>query len=71
MGTKLEEWRQADRRAHTAEKWLCGLDKQCEYAPAPIADVAAAKALRQLADRLFDEAMEELQAEIAGGVAGR
>lgn len=71
MGTKLEEWRQADRRAHAAEVWLCGLGKQREYAPAPLAVLAAAKELRLVADRLFDEAMQELQAEIAGRGAGR
>lgn len=71
MGTKLEEWRQADRRAHAAEMWLCGGGKQREYAAAPLAEVTAAKELRQVADRLFDEAMQELQAEIAGSGAGR
>lgn len=71
MGTKLEQWRQADRQAHEAEVWLCGIGKHSEYAPPPVAEVAAAKELRQLADRLFDEAMQELQAEIAGREAGR
>lgn len=71
MGTKLEEWRQADRKAHAAEMWLCGVGKQREYAAAPLAEVSAAKELRRLADRLFDEAMQELQAEIGGRGAGR
>ena len=69
MGTKLEQWRQADRQAHSAELWLYGFGRGRDSAPA--ADVAAAKGLREVADRLFDEAMAELQAEITDRVAGR
>lgn len=70
MRTKLEQWREADRQAHEAELWLVGVHRRHETHLVPQADMAAAKGLRQLADRLFNSAMEELQTEIAQRISG-
>lgn len=67
MGVKLEKWRDADRLAHAAEMWLRGFSRRhdCEV---PAADAEAARQLRDVADRLFEAAMAELQGEIGGAL---
>lgn len=65
MGAKLEQWRLADQRAHAAEMWLRGFGMRADHAKPPMEDVALARELRDAADRLFEEAMAELQLEVA------
>lgn len=66
MGRKYEKWRLADQRAHEAElrsKALATRRKGVRT-PDPEAEKLA-KALRAVADSLFDEAMTELEGRVA------
>jgi hypothetical protein len=66
MGRKYEEWRRADHRAHEAEMRSKALITRRKGVPTPDPDAdKEAKDLRAAADRLFDDAMAELNGRVA------
>ena len=66
MGTKLKIWQTADRTAHDAEMQIRSYGRRYTVLEA---EVAQARELRARADRLFDEAMREISAEVGKAVA--
>jgi len=65
MGQKYEEWRRADRRAHEAEMRSKALTTRHKGIPTPDPQAEKeARDLRAAAERLFDEAMAELEGRV-------
>jgi hypothetical protein len=69
MGTKFETWRAADQTAHQAEMQIRNRGRRHGYMP-PLEELERVRALRRVADQLFDEAMLELSQEVGAAIRG-
>lgn len=70
MSTKYEQWRAADHQAHVAERQIIsarsGWDTACSD---EVPDFHTARQARALADKLFREAMTEVEQEVRRALA--